>query len=176
MADPFTLAAVGGAVLSEAIKFLYAQAGELIKLRREKRIMATPTDAEVFAAPATLNEPDQQLAARFDPDLRDLRRYLADYADGVDPVQPGDRALLESVGALREILEVVYRQDLTLRGEPRQAPDIGVSGEARVHEVAGYVAAVRAGRLASGSIRGHLEVDRVEAGGEAVGVDIDSVG
>ncbi|GAA3346119.1 hypothetical protein GCM10020358_55870 [Amorphoplanes nipponensis] len=175
MADPFTLGAVGGVVLSEAIKFLYGQAGELIKLRREKRVKKTTTDAQVFATPTELQEPDPELAAHFEPDLRELRHALADYADGVDPVETSDRALIDAVGALRNILEIVYHRDLTLRGESRQTANADVTGEARVREVAGYVAAVRAGRLVSGSVRGRLEAERVEAGGEAIGVDVDSV-
>ncbi len=176
MADPITLGAVGGVVLSEAIKFLYGQAGDLIRLRREKRIIKKTTDETIFATPAPLPDPDLELAARFEPDLRKLRRDLADYADGVDPVEPADPALIDTVDALRQILEMIYRQDFTLRGERRRAAPAHLTGEARVQEVSGYVAAARARRHTSGSVHGRLEAGRVEFGGEAVGVDVDSVG
>jgi hypothetical protein len=37
MADPFSAAALGGVVLTEGIKFLYRQAGEVLKRWRERR-------------------------------------------------------------------------------------------------------------------------------------------
>jgi hypothetical protein len=38
--DPITLAALGAVALSEGVKFLYGQAGELLKRRREQRASA----------------------------------------------------------------------------------------------------------------------------------------
>ena len=37
VADPFTLAAVGAVAITEGIKFLYGQAGEVLKRWRERK-------------------------------------------------------------------------------------------------------------------------------------------
>ena len=37
MSDPFTLSSLGAVAITEGIKFLYAQAGQVLKRWREKR-------------------------------------------------------------------------------------------------------------------------------------------
>lgn len=45
MPEPLTLAAVGGAVLAEGIRFLYGQATEAVKRWRERRDTVSKIDA-----------------------------------------------------------------------------------------------------------------------------------
>lgn len=185
MSDPLTLAAVGAVALTEGIKFLYGQAGEALKRWRERKAAgATPEVAEPvqIALPAAafegrLTEPrlHLEMVERLERDLRDLRAAVADYAQGIDEVDPADRALLEQVDGLRRAMEAVYGQRLTFKGEQRPPSEAGVVGEAKVEEVLGYVAGLRAKRIIGGSVTGRVEAGTVGPGGEAVGLEVDTV-
>src|SRR5215213_10912888 len=96
--EPVTLAAVGTVALTEGIKFLYAQAGEGLKRWRERRnnIDKRAAQADTTAPIAIELPPDAfegQLSKphihfdaleRVENDLREVRKSLADYADGIE--------------------------------------------------------------------------------------------
>jgi len=122
-----SLAAVSATTLTEGIKFLYGQAAELLKRRRERA-----DQREQKLPPLQAETPSQVLDGRLDPgsvdegivddyaqDLAELRRRLMDYVDGVVGVTPDNKELLSSVDALRGILELVYGQHITFVGEQR---------------------------------------------------------
>jgi len=184
MADPFTAAAIGGVVLTEGIKFLYNQAGEVLKRWRERR-----DTGGAHAEPATLRppegllegtvqpvEPKDDQAERLEQELRETRRLLADYAEGIAVPKPGDPLVAEQADALRRLLEAVYGQRITFRGEQRPPSGPLVTGEIDVKQVAGDAAAVRAKVISSGEVRGSAKAERVEEGGKLTGVDIDRIG
>jgi hypothetical protein len=155
--------------LTEGIKFLYGQAGELLKRRRERGDQLTKAETPACVAePAMLPVPDLALVDRFEADLRALRARLHEYASGLDPVDPADEQLLRTVDALRRVIATVHGTPVVFTDEPRDV--VLVRGSVDADEVAGYVAAVRAKRLV-GTIEGTVRVGRVEPGGEAVGVD-----
>jgi hypothetical protein len=197
MADPVTLAAVGAIALTEGIKFLYGQAGEALKHWQERKkaraAAAAEAGATVEAAAAVepvqvalpaaafegqLKDPRLHLEAveRLEQDLRDLRAAVADYAQGIDEVDPKDEHLLTKVDALRQAMEAVYGQRIAFKGEPGPPSGHAVVGEARVGEVLGYVAGLRARRIIGGSVVGRVQADRVGPGGEAVGLEVDTIG
>jgi len=203
MPDPVTLAAVGGFALTEGIKFLYGQAGEALKHWQERKKAKAAAAAEaaeaseaveaVEAAPALepvqvtlpadafdgqLRDPRLHLEAveRLEQDLRDLRAAVADYAQGIDEVDPKDEQLLAKVDALRQAMEAVYGQRIAFKGEPGPPSGDAVVGEAKVGEVLGYVAGLRARRIVGGSVIGRVEADSVGPGGQAVGLEADTIG
>jgi len=179
-----SLAALGAVVLSEGVRFLYDQAGELIRQRRarsagkgetgegagESKAGSTVTP-EVVAEPRELPSPDLTQVDRFADELRELRRDLSEFASGVDPVDPDDEQLVARIDALRQVLEVIYGTPVTLAGEQRDPATPIIRGRVDADEVAGYVAAVRADR-ATGVIEGHTTVRRVEQSGTVIGVEI----
>jgi hypothetical protein len=175
VADPLTLSALGAAALTEGIKFLYSQVTELLKRRRERP--AAPPALPELAAKLEPIEPDGAALARLEPDLKDLRRLLGDYVDGIEPVDPADQRLLETMDAVRRLLEAIYRQRITFPGEDRPESGPLVEGEVDVITVAGYAAAVRA-RNVSGpaTIHGTGKAGEVAAGGQFIGADIDTIG
>lgn len=184
MSDPLSLAMVGAAALTEGIKFLYSQAGEALKRWRERKAaqgtaVVEPVDAELpaVAFQGQLTEPRLHLlvVSRLEQDLRDLRAAVADYAQGIEEVDTSNKELLQTVDALRRAMEVVYRQRLVFQGEPDAPMDVPALGEAKVEEVLGYVAGLRARRIV-GSATGRVEVRKVGAGGQAVGLDADTIG
>ncbi|PTH85966.1 hypothetical protein C9J60_22655 [Streptomyces sp. A244] len=172
MTDLLPLAALSAAALTEGVRFLYDQAGELLRARRERRAEQSAADTPaVVAEPAVLPAADPAAVERFSGELRALRADLHEVAHGVDEIDPTDEALVRRVDALRRVLEAVYGIAVTFDGEtgPQDVPR--THGRIDVDAVAGYVAAVRADRPA-GWIKGDVRAGRVEAGGEAIGVDL----
>ncbi|MFJ8016731.1 hypothetical protein [Streptomyces sp. NPDC096339] len=172
MSDLLPLAALSAAALTEGVRFLYTQAGELLKAHRERRVEQPAVDTPaIVTEPAVLPVAEPAVVERFSEDLRALRADLHEFVSGVDEIDPSDEALVRRVDALRGILEAVYGVSVTFHGEARPACPQLVHGRVDVDAVAGYVAAVRADR-ASGWIQGDVRAGRVEAGGEAIGVDL----
>jgi hypothetical protein len=184
MADPFSAAALGGLVLTEGIKFLYQQAGEVLKRWRERREQGGAHIERATLRPpegllqGTVEpvEPQDDQAERLEQELRETRRLLADYAEGIAVPKPGDDLVAEQADALRRLLEGVYGQRITFRGEQRPPSGPLVAGEIDVKQVAGDAAAVRAKVIDSGEVRGSAKAERVEEGGKLTGVEIDRIG
>jgi hypothetical protein len=182
VADPLTLTVLGAVALTEGIKFLYGQATELLKRRRERKDAAKTIEVEAAATAELEGELKQPLVAdvetldKLEPDLRELRRTLSDYAEELEPVQPGDQKLLETTDAVRQILEAVYNQRITFRGEDRAASGPLVEAKIDVTKVAGYAAGVRAKTVSGGTINVVASAGEVTETGTFVGVDIDRLG
>jgi len=190
MAEPLTLALVGGVVLTEGIKFLYAQAGEALKRwqARKQQSGEKPATEEVpIAKPASAGTLQGNLStplvldhAKLDQlaeTMTTLRRELGDYADGTFEVPQADQQVLKSVNMLRNELETVFGQRITLTGENRPASGTPVViGEAEVRELEGRAAGVIADTIRSGEVRGSVKADHVGPGGEAAGVHAKDIG
>lgn len=185
MADPFTLAGVGAVALAEGIKFLYRQAGDALKRWRQRKdargVAGTePVDAQLpaDAFEGQLEDPQVHFDAvqRLEPALVDLRHAVADYAEGIDEVDPGDQRLLQTVDGLRQVMEAVYGQRITFQGEPRPGSGPVAVGEVKVDNVLGYVAGLRAREIISGSATGRVEAGTVHPGGTVIGLDAGTVG
>ncbi|MFE7183320.1 hypothetical protein [Streptomyces erythrochromogenes] len=170
--DPITLAGITAVALNEGVRFLYDQAGEVLRNFRERRAATTSLPAELFeGAPGELVADPERVAA-LEPELRLLRRDLGEYAQGVDPVDPRDAEVLALVDGLRRTLEAVYGTPIVFRGESRPEDGSRIRGGVEVKEVRGYVAGIRARTAASGDLTGSVRADSVEEGGRAVGVDL----
>jgi hypothetical protein len=175
--EPISLAVVGAAVLTEGVKFLYAQAGAAIQRWREKRDEPVPIapDAPIEGElrPAKL---DAAAMEQLEGDISTLRKALGPYVDDVDPnpVDPKDLALVEVAEGLRRSLEAVLGQRIRFTGEGEPSGPL-IEGTVNADDVAGYVAGVRGRALSSdGTIIGRVTVKKVEAGGQAIGVDLDN--
>lgn len=182
MTEPFSLAAVGALALTEGVKFLYAQAGELLKRWRDREKDASPgTELNVRLPPTAFTgelgpiTPDLQALSTLVGPLRELRTALAEYAQGIDPLDPSDAQMLKNVNALRRAVEAVYGQRLTFIGEAAEQSGARVQGSASADEVFGYLAGLRAQRIA-GSASGNVDVGRVAPGGTAVGLEAGEIG
>jgi hypothetical protein len=193
LVDPFTLGAVGAVALTEGIKFLYGQAGDVLRRWRERKDAAAEASSAQPPPSATepvklelpraafegqLRDPKLHFDAieRLEADLRDLRAAVADYAQDIDEVDPSDTRLLQAVDGLRRAMEAVYGQRIAFKGEPGLASGPTVTGEVKVNEVLGYVAGLRAGRILSGSAVGRVEAEKVGPEAEAIGVETDTIG
>jgi hypothetical protein len=179
MSDPLSLAVLGAVGLTEGIKFLYGQAGEVLARWRDRGAgraqgeepMAIESPLlEGQLAPARVNH---ETIERLEGELTGLAGRLGNYANGLQTVDPGDVEMLEAADALRRALEVIYGQRITFRGEDRPPSGPLVIGRAEVDRVIGDVAGVRA-RVVRGHVEGELKAREVT--GRASGVDADTIG
>jgi hypothetical protein len=183
LVEPSTLGLVGTAVLTEGVKFLFAQAGEAIRWWRERKDDAqaepvlVPANAPLHGRlePAVL---DHDAMKRLEGKIGELRAALAPYADPLTPapVDPDNPDLIAVVEGLRRSLEAVLGQRIRFQGEPGDPSGPVVMGEVDVDQVFSYVAGVSARSIRGGQVRGTVHVKTVEAGGRVVGVDADTIG
>jgi hypothetical protein len=171
--DPLSLAVIGGAALTEGIKFLYSQAGELLRRRRERtstdQPTATPSAGLLDRDPGPL-VPDLTLLGQLAEKLQDLRDELEPYV--LDLSRLETQQPLQQVSALRDALEAIYGRRLTFMGEPREPSGTVITGTARVKIVEGLVAGVRIDDLTGvDRVHGEIDADTVRPGGEAFGTD-----
>jgi hypothetical protein len=187
MADPLTLGAVGLVALKEGIKFLYTQAGEVIKYWRERKDAKGSEDGqklERISASLPNDAFDGQLntveisvgalnsAAR---ELSRMRQDLTPYVDGLEEIERDNPELLARADSLRNLLEAVYRQRITFKGESRPSSGTVVDAMIDVEKVAGDAAALRAKEVTSGVVLARARAKTVEAGGKLTGAEIDRI-
>jgi hypothetical protein len=184
------LSSLGTAALTEGIKFLYSQASEILKRWRQKKDAEEKSTSQLnqseplqIELPSTvfegqLSNPRIHFDAvqELESELRALRGDLLDYAEGLEMVGITDENLLQTIDLLRDILEKVYKQHLTFKGEDRPSSGLLVESKVDVQQIAGHVAAVRARKAKSGTIKADGKAGTVELGGELIGVDIDEIG
>jgi hypothetical protein len=183
------LAAVGTVALTEGVKFLYTQAGELIKWWRTRKqgkqeesapqhesakVEVTPP-ASIMGGHFTA-EVDVAALGRLEGDLRALRASLGEFAHDVDQIDPQDGEVFQHIDALRQSLEIIYGTRLTFEGEQRDSTQPIIRSAVEVERVAGYVAGVRARNIRAGQINSKMKIGDVTEGGEVVSVDITDIG
>jgi hypothetical protein len=191
MPEPVTItfAAVGIAAITEGIKFLYGQASELLKWRREKRKTAESAQAAPSPQPPLMPRPDvfepgpaqpsvdEGSLGRLVQPLDELCDKLSGVVAGRTEVDTGDAALLTRVDALRKALEIVTGQRLTFRGETRpDAQGPVIRGEVHVNRVLGYAAGVAAGTITGkATVEGTVVADEVGPGATAIGTEAHTI-
>lgn len=186
--EPISLAVVGGVVLTEGVKFLYEQSGEILRRYRERKDRPAdrehPSDLDPLppvpagllsgqALPAVI---DFNALGPLESDIRTLRNVLADAAQDIVPVSPGDVEMLAAADGLRRAIEAITRQRITFVGENRPASGPMIESDVRVEDVAGYVSGVRSRIVSSGHIRTSTTAREVLSGGTVVGVELGEVG
>lgn len=191
MPDPITLSALGVVALTEGIKFLYEQAGEVLKRWRERKDAAKDTTTNlpkaepvavtlppVFEGQLTNPQIHYDAVEKLEQQLSKVKKDLSEYADGSDKVDTTNEALLEQIDAFRQLMEAVYQQRITFKGEQRPPSGQVVEGHITVQDVEGRVGGVLAKSIRGGSrIKGIAKVEgTVKQGGEAAGVNADNIG
>jgi hypothetical protein len=178
MADPITLAAVGGAFLTEGVKFFYKQAGELLKHWREQRDANTPQGEIDITLPKALGGGTAKVRinaaalAKLQEPLTEVRKELSEVVEGIASPEES----LERIDEIRRIIEAVYGRRLSFEGEGRSSDAPDVTGEATADAVLGYVAGLRAKRVLRGRASGTATADTVGSTGQLIGLEVDDVG
>ncbi len=145
MVDPLSMTALSAAVLTQGIGFLYGQVTELLRRRRERKEAAAASPIEVppaagseglLAGELAAGPVDEQALEKHADQLAKLRGLLLPYGERDLPIDPANAQLVEQASALRALLEEVYGQHITFRGEQR--PDAGTALGSRTGDVGQY--------------------------------------
>jgi hypothetical protein len=183
MGEPISLALVGGVVLTEGVKFLFDQASSLIRAARDRRAAAKATAEEVVPVPDTgvLDGPvsatvDGALLDRENRRLITLAGALAPYANGDAEVATDDAHLLAAVADVRALLEALYGQRITLRGESREPSGTRVDVKQVLGTIRGTAVGVEADSVQGATVHVDQSATSVEAGGSVTGVKFGSIG
>jgi len=182
VADPVTLAVLGGLAATEGIKFLYSQAGEVLKAWRERRKakaaepqagddpLEVPVEAnEILDRGTTAAVVDVSVLEARQQELVRLVGALSPYALGQVEIDLADEELAERAGELRALLEAAYGQRFTFRGENREATGTRVSVRQVLGEVGGTVVGVEADVAGAAEVTVDQQVDRVTTDGTVTG-------
>jgi hypothetical protein len=173
---------------TEIVKFLTGQATEVLRERRERSkaaedrsshaltvVTPTPPRPDIFDGNINPLTPDFEALEPVVDLVNDLRKDIGDYVQGIRDIDPEDPELLAKCEALRQLLELVYSQRITFKGEQREASQPLVRGSIDVNEVVGYAAAVRVRLVTGGTVIGHATVERVSEGGRLVATEVDTI-
>jgi len=175
--EPLSLAVLGGVAATEGIKFLYAQAAELIKAWRargkdhEQEPLAVPIVAtSALDAPPASTTVDPAVLARANATMLTLWQRLAPYAQDLAAVEDTDAELARDAGALRGLLEAAYGQRFTFRGEHREPTGTRVTVAQVLGTVAGRAVGVEGDIGAGATVEVRQDADGVSAEGTVTGV------
>lgn len=182
------LSTYGLTFFTETVKFVYGQATEELKALRERKnakeggsspelkvAATTPSLPDIFEGGIAPFVPDFEALEPVADTLNELREGIRDHLEGIANFDPEDREFLAKVEAVRRLLEVVYSQRITFKGEQRDVSGPLVRGAIDVGEVVGYAAAVRARLVTGGTVNGHATVERVSEGGRLVAIEVDTI-
>jgi hypothetical protein len=181
MPDPVALSTLGSVAATEGIKFLYEQAAELLRSWRERRGGAAPGEAppaqltvpivdnEVLDATPVGDVADAAVLDRENKSLVKLIGVLAPYATGLADIDPADAELSAQAGRTRALLEAVYGQRFTFRGEPRDATGTSVTVSQVLGDVEGSVVGAEATVQPGGVLSIEQDVNTVKPGGSVTG-------
>jgi hypothetical protein len=190
MAEPITMAALGAAALTQGVTFLYAQATEVLNRWRARRDAARrgekPPDLGALGGEVdhpALNGPlrpgpvDEDVVRDRSAEFSELADALGKYLDKPQSIDPGDPGLVARAEALRGLLELVYGQHITFRGESREPTGARIDATAVAKRVDGVLVNVRVKHVSDGAaITSTVHVDDVGAGGQVTGVEVDGLG
>jgi hypothetical protein len=168
MPEPVTLAVLGTAALMQGINFLYGQATELLKRRRDRRDAAS--DAAVLDGELAADV-DEEVVEQRSEQLRMLTEQLQPFVTGARRVgEPPDAELIARVEALRGILELAYRQRITFDGEDREPTGASIDAKVIAGRVDGELAVVDVDQLQPGTrVKASGTVGDVGPGGKVTG-------
>jgi hypothetical protein len=178
--DPviISLASIGVVALNEGIKFLYGQAGDILKEWRQRRDQLKSNNKEraTICLPSAfdgqLQDPsvDYDIVKELEPKLEVLRGELSSYATDLLPTESGNLQLLRRVDDLRQCLEAVLHQHITFKGEKRSLSGTVVVGHVEAEIIAGEAIGVEGQGQAEAEVRGSVSANKLEHGAKATGV------
>lgn len=176
------LADVDQTLVSQSISFLYAQASELLRRRRERREAGSGADGEKMevALPAELGgdsvrvDVDFEVLDQVHSELVELTTLLSRYVEGLE--EPGARlgVRLDEAERLRALIEESIGEMITFPGEPRDPTGTRIlRGHVQAQVIHGTATGVdsESGDNAS-LVEGTVQADTVAPGASVSGVKI----
>jgi hypothetical protein len=181
MNDALTLAALGADTMNEAVRFLFAQASELLSARRHLKTRDKPQGevlVEIAASDSKLLE--RPLArhrisvALIDQELDELTKAIAALRDAngaVRQLAPDETSALTVAEQLREILERLYGESIVFLGEKDPRSRIHVRQQADA--IGGEMTGVKMLSPLEGDVSVEQNVRLLDKGGRIVGYEGD---
>lgn len=183
--DPVLISTLGAVAFTESVKFLYGQAADLLRARRERR-RANSSDTKIEVAisdSAPLDANPGRLTAdlatleRVHSELAEVGMELAPFAVGDAEISAQPTEVEELATQLRSLLEEVYSARLTFQGEDRVRTGVELTANMRIGKLRGSATGIEAERISgNSSLVSDQEIDEVTGGGTAIGIkakDID---
>lgn len=170
--DPLSISALTAA-LAPTFTFLYARLSGLLDRRRgiaEETPEAVETPEVLEGRLAPLQADPAVVDSRWS-ELLSLAGSLGVYERNPERLVPGDTVLLRDLERLRGLLEEIYGQRITFRGEQRAST--GTRVRQKIRNVTGTTVGVRTTDTGY-SADVDQDIDTVEAGGWVIGVQADS--
>lgn len=172
-----TLAGVGATVITEGIKFLYSQAGELLKRWREHAGGNKESKPKALTPPAgiTVDRADP-MTAPLDATMLESLTTLQSMLGTIRSSDLDNEEVRATVANIRDLLEVALKTRITFAGEAPRPELSGKDVKVTVQRVTGRVAGLRAslqklaGKVSVGDVI--VQAGDVEQGGEVVGLDL----
>jgi hypothetical protein len=122
MIDLMDLSPLGPMALQAGVRFLYEQATAALKRKFEPRAdtpQVPPRLPPIFDdVSGPLSYHIDKVEALEEP-LRKLSQAVSKWASGTEPVDPANAELIKAIAALRLVMEQVFQQRLTFKGEQR---------------------------------------------------------
>jgi hypothetical protein len=180
MMEPFSLAALGTVALTQGITFLYNQATEILKRRRERQAAAEAVPVETQEVLEGELQPvaiDPAAADELAEELKLLRAQLGEYAQGTEEADPSDASVVRATEALRDAIESIIGQRITFKGEQREPSGRAVvTGTVRAREIRARASGVDADSIGEAEVRGDVQADVIGEGADVAGVRARSIG
>ncbi len=190
MADAFTLSALGMVAATEGVKFLYAQATEVIKKIKEKRdadkkiaegvapVATALTVASANSVPALFEKKGEtptihlEEAEKVETELKAARNALAGYSDDTETLQENDAEVFAQIDALRRLLERVYQRELTFIGETRTSTGLNIITRIDVKDVEGELTGAEVTRQIDANIDVAMKIETIKKDSKVTGVKL----
>ncbi|MFE5923156.1 hypothetical protein [Streptomyces sp. NPDC056468] len=139
--------------------------------------IAPGVDGSVLAGELTPKPIDEDAVDQHEEDLVTLAERLSSYASGIRRVDPDDPDLLHTVESLRGLLEMIYQQHITFRGEQRSRTGSSVDVALTAQQVDGWLSLARIGTIRGGAqVRVQGELGTIGPGGHAFGIEAETIG
>jgi uncharacterized protein Veg len=182
MIETSALALLESTALKDGISFLYEQAGDLLRRRRDRKESAhSPEDAVVsegsLDGKLDITRVDDKILDQQAAVIAQNRGVLLPYWEGDSKVDPHDERMIAAMAQLRASLEAIYGQAITFTGEKgRSATGTRVSVRAALGDVYGEAEIARMRAVNRAEVEVHVEAGTIGPGGRLKVGEMDQIG
>lgn len=172
--DGLDLAALLGAGVAPTFAFFFGRLSSLLDRRASRKVNDDPEivqDASILDGDLQPLRLHPEAVRRRESDLLRLAGALGAYERNPGLIREEDGELVENLGKLRHILEEVYGQRFTLRGERRERTGSRIEQEAE--RLTGYMVGAQGEHARNAEVR--QKAGHVEAGGWMIGTYTDDL-
>jgi len=168
------LAALTGPAFAQTVGFLYGRLANVLDRRRQSQteVIATPAVLEGELGPLVISEP---VVEHHRAELEGLLERIGVAQANLRSVNRRDDGLATDLERLRDLLEQIYGQHITLSGEDR--PSSGVRVDQRARTVRGQMVGLDADEATTNArVDVTQNIGEVSSSGSVIGARIKKLG